>query len=124
MEDSGRDPPDRQWGRLRPCGEDGVQVVDDIFLPHEDGDKDVGDDTVSYLSCVRLMCDSEGKENRHVGREGDAEKSPVYREQQIAQVTNRLGILLLYVLLFQVSFPVETLLLGSRIIVGWIPRCC
>ena len=116
MEDTSRDPPDRQRGRLWPSREDTEQGVDDIFLPHKDRDENVGDDGVGNLSGVRLMCRSETDEDRHVGREGDTEKSSVDREEHVAHVTNRLGIHLLHVLLFQVAFPVETVLPGSDVI--------
>jgi len=116
MENASRDPPDRQRGGLWPSCEDIEQGVDDILLPHEDGNKDVGDDSVSNLPGGRLVCRSESDEDRHVGREGDAEKSTVDREEHVAQVANRLDMPLLDVLIFQVTFPVETILLGSEVI--------
>ena len=116
MENASRDPSDRQRGGLWPSREDTEQSVDDILLPHEDGDENVGYDSVSNLPGVRLMCRSEGDEDRHVGREGDTEKSTVDRKEHIAQVADRLGMPLLDVLILQVTFPVETILLGSKII--------
>ena len=116
MEDTSRNPPNRQRGRLWPSREDTEQGVDDIFLSHEDGDENIRDDGVRNLPGVCLMCRSETDEDRHVCREGDAEKSPVDREEQVAQITDRLGVPLLHVLLLQVSFPVETILPGSDVI--------
>lgn len=92
-------------------------------MPHKDGDKKVRDDGISNLSGVRLMCCSETDEDRHVGREGYAEESSVDREEQVAQVTNWLGMFLLDVFLFQVTFPVETILLGSDVIERTTGRC-
>jgi len=116
VENASRDPPDRQRGGLRPGREDIEQGVDDILLSHKDGDENIGDDCVSDFSGIRLVCRSESDEDRHVGREGDAEKSTVDREKHVAQVANRLGMHLVDVLLFQVTFPVETILLGSEVI--------
>ena len=116
MENASRDPPDGQRGGLWPGREDTEQGVDYILLPHKNGDENVGDDGVSDLPGVRLVCHSESDEDRHVGREGDAEKSTVDREEHVAQVANRLGMPLLDILLFQVTFPVETILLGSEVI--------
>ena len=111
-----RDSPDDQRGRLWPSREDTEQGVDDIFLPHKDGNKEARDDGVINLSGVCPMCRSENDEDRHVGNEGYAEKSSVDREEHVAQVANGLRMPLLDVLLFQVAFPVETILLGSDII--------
>ena len=113
MKDTSRDPPDRQRGRLRPSREGAEQGVDDMFLPHKYGNKKVGDDGVSSPPGVRLMCRSGTDEDRHVGGEGYAEKSCVDREEQVAQVTNGLGVPLLFVLLFQITLPVESIFLGS-----------
>ena len=84
-----------------------------MFLSHKDGDKEVGDDSISNLSGVRLMCRSETNEDRHVCCKGYAKKPPIYREEHIAQVTNGFGVFLLDVLLIQVTFPVESLLFDS-----------
>ena len=111
VEDASRDPPDQQRSRLWPSREDGEQGVDDIFLPNQDGDNKVGEDSVSDPSSVRLVCRGEPDENSHVGAECDAEEPPVDREKHVAQVSNGLGILLFDVLLIQVTLPVETILL-------------
>lgn len=78
VEDTSRDSPDSQKGRLWPSREDTEQGVDDIFLPHKDGNKKVRDNGVSDLSGIRLMCRSEAYEDRHIGREGYAEKASIY----------------------------------------------
>ena len=116
MENASRDPPYRQRGGLWPGREDIEQGVDNILLPHKDGDENVGNDGVSDLPGVRLVCRSESDEDRHVGREGDTEKSTVDREEHVAQVANRLSMHLVDVLLFQVTFPIETILLGPEVI--------
>ena len=77
MENASQDPLDCQRGGLRPGCEDTEQGVDDILLPHEDKHKDVGYNGVGDLPSVCLMCCSEGNEDRHVGCEGDPEKSEV-----------------------------------------------
>ena len=99
-----------------PGREDIKQGVDDILLSHKDGDENVGDDGVGNLSGVRLVCRSESDEDRHVGREGDAEKSTIDREEHVAQVANRLGMHLFDVLPFKVTFPVESIFLGPKVI--------
>ena len=110
MEDTSRNSSNQQRGRLWPGSEDLEQDVDDIFLSHKDGDKKIGDNSVGNLSGVRLVRRRETDEDRHVRREGYAEKSTVDREEHIAQVTNRLGMFLFNVFLVQVAFPVETAL--------------
>ena len=95
-----------------PSREDNKQGVDDIFLSHKDGNKEVRDDGVGDLSGIRLMCHSESDEDRHVGHECYAEKSSVDREEYVAQVANGFRMPLLNMLLFQVAFPAEVILLG------------
>ena len=113
MEDTSRNPSNKQRSRLWPSREDLEENVDNIFLPHKDGDKKIGDYCVSNFAGVCLVCRGESNEDRHVRRESYAEKSSVHREEHIAQVTNRLGMLLLDVLLVQVAFPVEAIFFGS-----------
>ena len=100
-------PPDEKRGRLRPSGEDTEQDVNDVFLAHKDRDEKVGDNSVSNLSGVCLVGRREANEHRYVGRKGNAEKSPVNGEEQIAEISNRLGVPLLDVLIIEVTIPVE-----------------
>ena len=113
MEDPSGYPPNQQRSRRWPGREDVEQGIDDIFLPHEDGDKKIGHNGIGNLSSVGLMCRSKANENRHVCREGYAKKSPVGREEHIAQVTNGLGMPLFDIFFVQVTFPVESTLVGS-----------
>ena len=116
MENTSRDLPDCQRCRRGPGSEDSEQGVDDIFLPNQDGDSKVGEDGVSDLSGVRLVCPNESDKDSHVGRKCDPEKPPVDREEHITQVTNELGVSLISVLLIQITFPVESILLGATVI--------
>jgi hypothetical protein len=43
----------------------------------------------------------------HVGRKSDAEKPSVNGEEHIAEISNRLGVLLLDVLIVEITLPVE-----------------
>ena len=73
MEDTSGNPPDGEGGRLGPGREDLEQGVDDVFLAHQDGDENVGDDSVRNLSGVRLVSRCEADEYGHVGCERDTE---------------------------------------------------
>lgn len=110
MKNTSGNPPNHERGGLGPGREDIEQEVDNIFLTHQDGDEDVGDDTISNLSCVRLVGRCETNKYGHVGREGDGEKPSVNGEEHVAEVPDGLGVLLLDVLLILVTLPPEGLL--------------
>ena len=110
VEDTSGNPSDGERGGLRPGRKDAEQSVDDVFLTHQDGDEKIGDDGVGNLSGVCLVGRRETNEYGHVGREGDTEKPSVNGEEHIAEVPDRLGVLLLDVLLIEITLPVEGLL--------------
>ena len=116
MEDTSGNPPDGERGGLGPGREDTEQGVDDVFLTHQDGDENVGDNGVGDLSGVRLVGRRETDEYGHVGREGDTEKSSVDGEEQVAGISDGLGVPLLDVLFILVTRPPEGLLFVGDIL--------
>jgi len=101
VEDTSGNPPDDERGKLWPGREYTEQGVDDVFLARQDGDQKIGDDCAGNLSGVRLVSRRETDEYGNVGREDNTEKSSANREQQIAEVSDRLGVLLLDILLVE-----------------------
>jgi hypothetical protein len=118
VEDTSGNPPNDERGGLWPGREDIEQGVDDVFLTHQDGDKNIGDDGVGNLSSVRLVSRCEADEYGHVGREGDTEKPPVHGEEQVAKISDGLGVLLLDILLILITLPPEGLLFVGDILNG------
>lgn len=116
MEDTSGNPPDCERGGLGPGGEDSEQGVDDILLAHQDGDKKVGDDSVRDLSGVCLVSCCEPDEYGHVGRKGDAEKPSIDGKEEVANISDRLGVLLPDVFIVQITLPVESFLFGRDIL--------
>ena len=99
VEDTSGDPPDGERGGLGPSRKDLEQDVDDMFLAHENTDKKIGNDSVRNLPGIRLVGRSKANKYGHIGRKGETEKPPVNGEEQIAEVSNRLGVPLLDVLI-------------------------
>lgn len=100
-----RNPSDSERSGLGPSSEDIEQNVDDIFLANEDRDEKVGDDGVGNLSCVRLVGCRKADEYAHVCCKGDAEKPSVNGEERITEISNRLGLLLVDVLIIEITLP-------------------
>ena len=110
VEDTSRNPPNGERGRLGPGRENTEQCVNDVFLTHQDGDEDIGDNSVGNLSSVRLVSRRETDEYGHVGREGDTEKPSVDGKEQVTEIPDGLGVLLLDVLFISITLPPEGLL--------------
>jgi len=110
VEDTSGNPPEEERGGLGPGSEDIEQGVDHVFLTHQDGDENVGDNSVGNLSGVRLVSCCETDEYGHVGREGDTEKPSVNGEEHVAEVPDGLGVLLLDILLIEITLPPDGLL--------------
>lgn len=116
MEDTSGNPPEEERGGLGPSREDTEQGVDDIFLAHQDGDENVGDNSVGNLSGVRLVGRREADKHGHVGCEGDTEQPSVSGEEHVAEIPDRLGVLLLDIFFIEITLPPEGLLLVGDIL--------
>ena len=110
VEDTSGNPPEEERSGLGPGREDTEQGVDHVFLTHQDGDENVGDNSVSNLSGVRLVSRREPDEYGHVGCEGDTEKPSINREEHVAEIPDGLGVLLLDIFLIEITLPPDGLL--------------
>ena len=95
---------------MGPGCEDTEQGIDDIFLAHHDGDEKVGNDSVGDLPGVRLVRSSKTNEYRHIGHKSDTEEPSVNGEKKVTNISDRLGVSLINVLIIEITLPVESLL--------------
>jgi len=116
MEYTSGNPPEEERGGLGPSREDPEQGVDHVFLTHQDGDENVGDNRVGNLSGVCLVGRCETDEYGHVGCEGDTEKPSVNGEEHVAEIPDGLGVLLLDILLIEIALPPDGLLFVGDIL--------
>lgn len=92
---------------MGPSREDFEQDVYDIFLTHKDPDEKVRNDSVGNLSGIRLVRRRKADEYGYVGRKGEAEKPSVNGEEQVANISDWFGVLLLDIFIIEITLPIE-----------------